>query len=106
MATLVMPLRADVPAYTFQLSLEGRLYNWVIRFNERMSRWIMDISDENNTPLVLGTPIQVDFNLIKRFKQSALPPGDFFAVDESGEGKQPDRQDLGNDIKLFYIEAS
>lgn len=105
MATLVMPVRADIPAYTFQIDLEGVLYTFTIRYNERMDRWLMDIADENENDLLVGTPILTHFNLIERFKSAALPPGGFFALDESGNQKQPGRDDLGNDIKLFYVEA-
>jgi hypothetical protein len=100
-----MPIRADLPAYTFQLALEGTLYNFEFRYNERMERWLMDINDENQSPLLKGIPVQTDFNLIERFKDDRLPPGEFFAIDESGEGKQPSREDFGNDVKLFYIES-
>jgi hypothetical protein len=71
-----------------------------------MDRWIMDVANENEEPLLLGIPILTQQNLIERFKDDRLPPGEFFALDESGTGKQPGRDDLGNDIKLFYVEAS
>jgi len=106
MAVLEMPLRADIPAYSFQLNLEGNLYNWKIRYNERMGRWLMDILDENKITLIAGIPIQTRFSLLSRFKNPDLPPGYFIAVDESGENKQPSREDLGNDVKLFYIESN
>ena len=106
MATLLMPLRADIPAYTFQSILEGALYNFEVRYNERMARWIMDISDANGTPLVRGTPIQTDFPLLDRYQNEGLPPGSFFAIDESSEGKQPERADIGNDVNLFYVESN
>ncbi len=105
MATLVMPVRADLPAYTFQIDLESKLFTFTFRYNERMDRWIMDIADENENELLLGTPILTQTNLIERFKDDNLPPGEFFAIDESGEDKQPGREDLGNDVKLFYVET-
>jgi len=105
-ATKVIPVRADLPAYTFQIDLEGKLYTFTFRYNERMDRWLMDIADENENPLLSGIVILTDYNLIERFKDDALPPGEFFALDESGEQKYAGREDLGNDIKLFYVEAA
>ena len=106
MATLTIPVRADLPAYTFQITLETKLFTLTFRFNERMDRWIMDIADEDEVDLLLGTLIITEWNLIERFKDDRLPPGEFFALDESGERKSPGREDLGNDVKLFYVEAS
>ena len=104
-ATLVIPVRADLPAYKFQIDLESVLYTFSFRYNERMDRWIMDIADQNENDILLGTPILTRFNLVERFKTASLPPGEFFALDESGNAKQPGRDDLGNDVKLFYVEA-
>jgi len=106
LTTLVIPVRADLPAYTFQIELDGSLYTLTFRYNERMDRWLMDIADENEDALLLGIPILTDFNLIERFKDDNLPPGEFFALDESGAQKYAGREDLGNDIKLFYVEAA
>ena len=43
--------------------------------------------------------------MIEIYKDDRLPPGEFFALDESGEQKYASREDLGNDIKLFYVES-
>lgn len=101
-----MPVRSDIPAYKFQIDLEGTLYTFTFRYNSRMSRWIMDIADENETTILLGVPVLTEFSLIERFKDDRLPPGAFLALDESGNQKQPAREDLGNDVKLFYIESA
>ena len=100
-----MPVRSDLPAYKFQLDLEQILYTFTFRYNERMDRWIMDIADENEDDLLLGTVVLTEWPLIQRFKDDRLPPGEFMAIDESGEFKYPGREELGNDVKLFYIES-
>lgn len=105
MATLLMPIRSDLPSYEFQLDLEGSLYTFRFRFNRRMERWIMDVLDENDLPLILGTPLHIDWDLLRRFQNEGLPPGNFYLVDESGEGKPATRETMGGDHKLFYIEA-
>jgi hypothetical protein len=47
MAILEIPLRNDVPAYTFQIELEGVTYTLTVSFNARMNRWTMDVADSN-----------------------------------------------------------
>jgi len=100
-----MPVRSDIPAYDMQVELESRLYNMTVRYDTRMSRWILDIYDENSSPIIVGVPILTKIPLLRRFKDTRLPPGDLIALDESGEDKQAARDDLGNDVKLFYVES-
>lgn len=105
MAVLLMPIRSDLPSYEFQIDLEGSLYTFRFKFNRRMERWSMDIADENGVALLVGIPLHIDLDLIRRFKNTGLPPGNFYLVDESGEGKPATRETMGGDHKLFYIEA-
>ena len=106
MADLVIPTRFDLPSYEYQLELEGTLYTFTFNYNRRLDRWFMNIGDEVNNPIVSGIKIIVNYDLLDRYKNSKLPPGQFIAIDESGENKTPGREDLGNDVKLFYIESA
>lgn len=106
MATLVMPVVADTPAYDFDLELEQVLYKFSFRYNERMDRWLMDIRDQNDVPILLGTVLITNYSLIERFKSASLPPGEFFVLDEAGNKLDAIREALGNDNKLFYVESA
>ncbi len=105
MANLVMPIRNDLAAYTFQIDLEGTIYTFTFRYNERMDRWLMDIADANEETIITGIVVLTEWLLIDRFKDDRLPPGNFLAIDESGEQKYPGREDFGQDVKLFYVES-
>lgn len=107
MAVVEMPVRNDLPDYQFKQELEGTVYTFNFRYNERFACWIMDISDETNeNPIILGTPVQTDVDILSRFIFSELPPGQFICIDETGEQRNPDRDNFGIEVKLFYVEST
>ena len=106
MATFEMPVRSDLPSYTFKQELEGTVYTFGFRYNERFAAWIMDISDETGNPIILGTPVLTDVDILSRFPYESLPPGQFLCIDETGQQRNPDRDDFGDEIKLLYLESS
>ena len=106
MAILEMPVRSDLPAFTFKQELEGTVYTFNFRFNERFGCWIMDIQDEQGADILLGIPVQTDVDIASRFLGTNLPPGQFVCIDESGEQRNPDRDDFGGEIKLMYLESN
>lgn len=105
MAVFALPVTNADPNYRFQIELEGRLYFFEFRYNTRMERWLMDLEDENQDPLVVGIPVLTNLFLLAQFVDDRLPPGFIIAQDESGEGKQATRQQLGNDVKLLYMTS-
>lgn len=66
----------------------------------------MDIADEENDPIVTGIVLLVDFDLLRQYADDRLPPGSFFLIDESGQGKDPNRTNFAIDVKLYYIEST
>lgn len=105
MAILELPVRADIPSFQFRQELDGTVYTLRFRWNERMERWIFDIANEQNDNLLVGIPVHTDVNLKGRFKQTTLPPGLFLAFDETGNQRNPDRENFGKEVKFFYEEA-
>lgn len=105
MALSIIPIRNDIPAYTEQLDLEGTRYFMRFKFNSRVDRWFMDLLDENQSEILNGIKIIVDFDLLGRFKDERLPPGLLYAVDESGNENQPDRLNFSNDVTLLYLDS-
>lgn len=105
MATLELPVRSDVKAYSFSLELDGLLYTFRFRFNDRTGLWSMDIADSIDNDILNGVSLLINVPLIDVTK-TLLPPGEFILIDETGEDRNPGADDLGNDIKLLYQEAT
>lgn len=106
MATLILPVRNDIAAYIFQVELDGSLYFFDFRYNTRMERWICDILDSEQSPLLSGIVMLTNFSLLAGFNDPDLPPGDLYCIDQSEKNRNPDRQSFGEDVKLVYIEAT
>lgn len=106
MAVLELPVRSDFKAYSFQTELDGVVYTLTFRFNDRMSLWVMDIGDSSGNEILNGILLQTDVALTDQYVKEDLPPGRFICIDESGESKDAGVDDLGNDVKLLYEEAT
>lgn len=105
MAILEIPIRSDLPAYNFQINLEGTVFTLHFRYNSRSERWFMDINDTDDEQIVVGIPLLYGLPLVDRYKDERLPLGRFIIVDETGEERNPTRDGFGTDFKLLYQES-
>ena len=106
MALLKLPVRSDLKAYEFQVDLDNAAFTLKYRFNERLGRWTMDIATNVGADILTGLPLLTDVPLTDQFRFEELPPGRFILVDKTGENKNAGAEDLGNDVLMFYEEAS
>lgn len=107
MATVVeIPVRNDLEAYSFTIELDGTNYVLSFRFNVRMDRWAMDIAKTDGTVVLAGVVLETGVDLTGRYVSDSLPPGRFLAYDESGQGMNAGRYDLGDSVKLLYEEQT
>lgn len=104
---IIIPTRSDISNYTQQVTILGTLFTFGFKFNTREEVWTMDILEEDEiTPILMGVKLVGDWKLTERFAVPRLPAGFFFTVDETGTQKKPGRDDLGGDVKLFFVETS
>lgn len=107
MATLVMPVRSDFPAYQFQVDIEGTIYTLDFGFNTRSGRWYMSIFDSTGETLIVGDiPILINIPLADQYIDKRLPLGRFIAIDETGNNQNPTEDNFGTDIILLYEESA
>lgn len=104
MAIVEIPLRSTIPSYKFRIPLEGIFYTFKFEWNTRMTKWMFSILTQDETPIIEGVPCITNYQFVKRFSQSNLPPGKIFLVDTSGDKIDPGRYDLGERVKMFYEE--
>jgi hypothetical protein len=107
MTIVEIPLRSGSFGWFETVVIDDVVYRLGFRYNGRMGRWIMDVSDAAGSPLVAGIPLLPSYPLTDKFigRVPGLPAGQFVLVDETGAERAPGRDDLGADIKLIYAGA-
>lgn len=106
MALTVIPTRNDLPAYNFRIDLDEVVYKLRIRHNGRMNRWVMDVSDDEDNPIICGIVLLSEVELIPFTKPSNFPQGDFFLVHETKDFENAIRETLSREVQLYYNEAT
>lgn len=112
MTILRIPTRAEQVDYVQRTALDGRDYLLHFAWNQRESKWYLDVRDQRGEPIVLGIKIVANKRLLGRLVTSeARPPGELIAVDmtsPAGSGKDaydPGKSELGSRVVLLYLDA-
>lgn len=110
MALIEIPTRNDIPSYEQQVKLDGTAYIIALNFNPRINngqgKWFATLADQNRNMLVGPVPVIVSWPIFDRFIELVQLPGTIFAFDTSGANSDPGQFDLGNRVRLFYLEAN
>lgn len=96
-----LPLFDDSLNYSYQIDLDGTVYNINVRYNHREDYWHLSLYLTDNTPLVTGVRMVYDTDLVGRFKQANLPPGILLLTNDAGL-ESMGQEDV-RDSKLIYI---
>ena len=106
MAIVQLPLRNDVPAFSFQTDLDGTTFSFKFRYNSRTDRWAFDIATANDEPIISGVLVVTGTFLLERFSDARLPQGDMFVLNKEDENVSPGRNDLQKNVFILYDEAA
>lgn len=106
MTFFVVPLVNSLPFYKFRATFSGTLFTLYIRYNGRMQRYIMDVLDPSENPIVNGLPLLINRNIAGQYVSLALPEGIFFASDDTGQSNQPTQYSFGTDHTLWYEDPT
>jgi hypothetical protein len=101
-----IPLTNESSYFDLNFDLEDTRYTLGFAWNIRMNKWFMSISTADGTPILMGQPVFVSWDMFSRFKDQRLPRGGFLFFDSSGANLDPERDDLGQRVQLFYFEES
>lgn len=71
-----------------------------------MNRWMLDINDASDNQILSGIPVLIVRNLTGQYTTFAIPPGVFFATDDTNQDTQPTLLSFGTDHTLWYEAAS
>lgn len=97
-----LPLRSDVPAFSFQTDLDGTTYSFKFRHNSRTDLWTFDIQTANEEPIISGVSVIAGTLLLERFVDERLPEGDLFVLNKEDANVNPGRFDLQENVFILY----
>jgi len=101
-----VPLRNDLFWYHFITTFSGVKYTVHIRYNTRMNRYMMDLNDASDNPILSGIPVLIQRNLTGQYSTLSIPAGTFVATDDTGNENQPTQFSFGLNHTLYYIDPT
>ncbi len=100
-----LPLVASEYNYEFSTSINNTTYIIWIYFNRRMNRWIINIKDEENDPIIMGIPILIGAKLVSRFSDSRINDIQLLmAFNLKSQNEEIGEYDLGTTAGLFTLK--
>ena len=100
MATYEIPLTPE--AQKFSISLGGKDYSIVVRWNSFCNSWLMDLSDADELPILNALPLVVGVDLLSPYPY--LKFGGPLIVDcPGGSLVAPNYDELGSSGRLYFI---
>lgn len=85
----------------FAIDLDGNALILILRWNEEMNAWTLDVYDEiTGEPLILCLPVVAGVNLLEQFDH--LLPGKMAVGVAGDEHADPTLQNIGREAELYY----
>lgn len=102
--TFEIPLENVTPFFDFSLEILGKEYIIECIWNSENEFWSLSLFTFDKTPVFLSRKIVINYNLFSNCSHPLLPIGQLIAVDTSNTNKECSLDDLGNRVKLRYIQ--
>lgn len=104
MAVVEIPVQSQRGPYNFKIILSGITLNLSFRWNWRMERWVMDVSDSNNNTLVNGVVLVLGVDLLAQYKgdDDNYPQGIMYMQDSTEKGIEANWENFGVTTFLLY----
>lgn len=102
--TQKIPLIAETTDQRLTIELGGNPYLMRVLWNERFEYFSLSLNTLADEPILANVKMVKNFPLIGRFKDTRLPFGDLYFVQEKGNAPRPVYSDLGVNCNLFYFE--
>ncbi len=104
--TRLLPTVTDRARYSFEVELDRVFFKFDFEWVERVGSWFFSLSNAQGVALISGQRVIVGTPLLNRFRQAGLPAGLLIAVDTSNADIDPGFADLGDRVKLYYLEVA
>lgn len=97
-----IPVVSDSFYYEFNTIINNSTYILRFYFNRRALKWMIDIKDENNNPIVMGLPILAGARITKRFVNEKLLDIKYLcSINKKDATQDPTETDFGINTFLY-----
>jgi hypothetical protein len=90
---------------TFITTLNDERYRFRFAWNRRAEIWTMSLLTPDETPILLGLPVHLNWSFLDSFRHlETAPPGNLIAICVNGSHVAPGRYELGINrrVRLYY----
>ena len=102
--SLAVPTSVELSSYSQRTQLDGEDFVLFFQFNERLGRWFVDVTDEEQNPIGSGLRLTTNFPVGRFLRDERRPAGLLQVVDQQGGGTDQDAlNQLTRDAGLFEL---
>ena len=105
MAKTIFEIPVERNKYAFRLNteLDNRTFIFDFYYNVRNDLWHFNLYDAEETPLLMGRPLNTRYDLLRRFKYNkSLPQGILMLYDKQEKDEESDSEQFGNRWLFLY----
>jgi hypothetical protein len=99
-----IPLSAGVADQKLSVELDGNPYRLRVVWNERFGYFSLTVMTSDDEDILTNIKMVKNYPLTSRFKDTRLPTGSLYFVQEKGTADKADFDDLGVTFGLYYYE--
>lgn len=100
-----IPLQPNTTDQLVSVELDGNPYILRVLWNERFGYFSLSVLTADEQPILTNVKMVKNYPLIGRFKNTLLPTGDLYFVQEKGNALRPGYSDIALNFGLYYYEA-
>lgn len=105
MSIVQIPIDNQNSSFKFRTDLEDTTYSLEFNWNNRLERWHISIRDADEVDILVGVPLNINYNILQRFRIPELPPGQLMLYDSTGQNLEATRESFGETAFLLYEES-
>jgi len=106
MAIVQIPVRSDLGAHEFNITIQNQVYHFKIFYNLRASKWNLSIFDTRLNPILQSIVLLTDTDVTRQFRHLNIPKGIFLVIDSLSQEYNPKQFDWNDRNYFLYNEAS
>lgn len=103
----IIPIPTGANAVAARVPLDDEYFVLTFRWNHRAQRWYMDVADTTGVMVASGLAVCADTPLTAHLAgYDRMPRGILVAVDGTDSGIDPGLEELGQRVKIVYLEEA